>query len=101
MADVKIDIPGLGEITANNAASESTLKEIAKLLAGKGVPQSPTDNGDKKNTESKKKNTAATKESTGAVKAFGGALTGVIGGALNGLLAGIGAVVGTLPGLAN
>tara|TARA_B110000444_G_scaffold191931_1_gene181754 strand:- start:486 stop:2777 length:2292 start_codon:yes stop_codon:yes gene_type:complete len=100
MADVKIDIPGLGEITANNAASESTLKEIAKLLAGKGVPQSPTDNGDKKNTESKKKNTAATKESTGAVKAFGGALTGVIGGALNGLLAGIGAVVGTLPGLA-
>ena len=100
MADVKIDIPGLGEITANNAASESTLKEIAKLLAGKGVPQSSTDNGDKKNTESKKKNTAATKESTGAVKAFGGALTGVIGGALNGLLAGIGAVVGTLPGLA-
>ena len=99
MAEVKIDIPGLGEITANNAASESTLKEIAKLLAKN--PRPTTDDSDKKNTESKKKNTEATKESTGAVKAFGGALTGIIGGAFNGLLAGIGAVIGTLPGLAS
>ena len=36
MAEVKIDIPGIGEVTAINAASEATLKEILKALGGKG-----------------------------------------------------------------
>ena len=36
MAEVKIDIPGIGEVTAINAASEATLKEILKALSGKG-----------------------------------------------------------------
>lgn len=35
MAEVTIDIPGIGPIEAQNAASESTLKEIAKLLGAK------------------------------------------------------------------
>ena len=32
MAVVKIDIPGIGEVTAQNAASERTLLEILKTL---------------------------------------------------------------------
>ena len=32
---VKIDIPGVGEVTAENAASERTLREILKALGGK------------------------------------------------------------------
>ena len=36
MAEVKIDIPGIGEVTAINAASEATLREILKALSGKG-----------------------------------------------------------------
>ena len=32
---VKVDIPGIGEVTAENAASERTLREILKALGGK------------------------------------------------------------------
>ena len=35
MAKVEIDIPGIGLVEAQNAASETTLKEIAKLLGAK------------------------------------------------------------------
>lgn len=35
MAKVTIDIPTIGEVTAENAATESTLREIAKLLGQK------------------------------------------------------------------
>ena len=34
MAIVKIDIPGIGEVTAQNAASESTLKELLAVMKG-------------------------------------------------------------------
>ena len=36
MAKVQIDIPGVGLVTADNAASESTLQELVKVLSGKG-----------------------------------------------------------------
>ena len=32
MADVRVDIPGIGMVTADNAATESTLQEILKAL---------------------------------------------------------------------
>ena len=32
---VKIDIPGIGEVTAENAASERTLRDILKAVGGK------------------------------------------------------------------
>ena len=32
---VKIDIPGIGEVQADNAASEQTLREILKALGGR------------------------------------------------------------------
>lgn len=32
MADVRVDIPGIGTVTADNAATESTLQEILKAL---------------------------------------------------------------------
>ena len=37
MAIVKIDIPGIGEVTAQNAASESTLKELVALMKGQSA----------------------------------------------------------------
>ena len=41
---VKIDIPGVGEVTAENAASERTLREILKALGGK-TPTGQTGSG--------------------------------------------------------
>ena len=38
---VKVDIPGIGEVTAENAASERTLREILKALGGKILPVKP------------------------------------------------------------
>ena len=38
MAEVKIDIPGIGEVVATNAASESTLRELLKAMGGKVGP---------------------------------------------------------------
>ena len=41
---VKVDIPGIGEVTAENAASERTLREILKALGGK-TPTGQTGGG--------------------------------------------------------
>ena len=35
MAEVKIDIPGIGEVVAQNAASEQTLKELLNVMSGR------------------------------------------------------------------
>jgi hypothetical protein len=40
MAAVMIDIPGIGQVEAKNAASDATLKEILKALQG-GGPRRP------------------------------------------------------------
>ena len=38
---VVIDIPGVGEVTAQNAASEQTLKDILKALGGLSIKPPP------------------------------------------------------------
>ena len=38
MAVVKIDIPGIGQVTADNAASERTLQEILKAINSSSSP---------------------------------------------------------------
>lgn len=38
MADVQVEIPGIGTVTAKNAATESTLRELVKALGGKSGP---------------------------------------------------------------
>ena len=102
---VKVDIPGIGEVTADNAASERTLREILKALGGK----TPVGQGGQggaggvdtgKAKDNLKKFTKETKEATTSVDKFGSTLGSITGGVLNGLIAGIGAVVGALPGLA-
>ena len=35
MAIVTVDIPGIGEVEAKNAASEATLKDILRALGGR------------------------------------------------------------------
>jgi len=97
MADVKIDIPGIGEVTADNAASESTLRELVKLMGAGGTG----DNGSADNTKARKANTKATKEATEATEEYSSVMGSLTGGLLNSFVAGISAVVGMLPNLAN
>ena len=103
---VKVDIPGIGEVTAENAASERTLREILKALGGK-TPTGQTGGGasgagpdlEKVNKNTKKFNKEI-KEAGTEVDAFGSKLSSITGGVLNALVAGVGAVVGALPGFA-
>ena len=37
MAMVTVEIPGIGEVEAKNAASEQTLKEILKAVGGRRI----------------------------------------------------------------
>ena len=102
---VKIDIPGVGEVTAENAASERTLRDILKALGGKtptgqqgggGVGGGASKEASKASKEFAKNTRDASKE----VEGFGSRLGSITGGLLNSLAAGIGAVVGAVPGLA-
>lgn len=102
---VKIDIPGVGEVTAENAASERTLREILKALGGKtptGQTGSAGGGGVEtgKASENMKKLAKNTKDASEEVESFGGKLASITGGIFNSLIAGLGAVVGALPGLA-
>ena len=102
---VKIDIPGVGEVTAENAASERTLREILKALGGKtptGQTGSAGGGGVEtgKASENMKKLAKNTKDASEEVESFGGRLASITGGVLNSLIAGLGAVVGAVPGLA-
>lgn len=101
---VKIDIPGVGEVTAENAASERTLREILKALGGK-TPTGQTGSAggggpSKEASEASKKFAKNTKDASEEVESFGGRLASITGGVLNSLIAGLGAVVGAIPGLA-
>ncbi len=105
MAEVKIDIPGVGEVVAEGAASEQTLKQIVKLLGG----GSSLAKGDKKGPLGKESEETAksiddlgkqSDETTGALGSLAKGATGLIGGAFNALTAAIGSVVGALPGFA-
>ena len=63
---VKINIPDIGEIIAENAASESTLQEILKALGKSEKTKQKEEKekaaADKKELEAKKKNTKATQD---------------------------------------
>ena len=41
MAVVTVEIPGIGEVEAKNAASEQTLRDILKALGGKRIGAGP------------------------------------------------------------
>ena len=110
MADkVSIDIPGVGLVEANNAAQESTLRNILAAIeksgsGGGGGGGGSTAAVDKANTKAKKENTDETEKNTDrmeewgrdaakAVKSVGKAATGVVaaftggGGAVDALKA--------------
>ena len=78
MANVKINIPGIGEVTAENAASEETLirlveaieKQTAMVAKKGGSGGGSKDSKESKDLlEAKKKETKAADDSTKAVKA--------------------------------
>ena len=110
MAEVKIDIPGVGEVTAKNAASEQTLKEILKAVGGgtKNVNtqmgQTGGMGGGAVNTKKAQQGLDQVGESaysaSGALSKLASAGVGLVGGAINGLLAGASALTGTFTGLA-
>ena len=56
---VKIDIPGIGEVTAENAASEETLERLVDAFERAGLAVDSRENKD--NTKAKKENTIQTK----------------------------------------
>ncbi len=94
MADVKIEIPGIGEVIAKNVASESTLRELLKSMSGGGGAQNdptpPILKAFGKNT----------KEASEEVGFFGSALKGV-SGIINGLGSVLGGMVGVATNLSN
>ena len=96
MADVKIEIPGIGEVIAKNVASESTLRELLKSMSGGGGggaqndPTPPILKAFGKNT----------KEASEEVGFFGSALKGV-SGIINGLGSVLGGMVGVATNLSN
>jgi hypothetical protein len=101
---VKIDIPGIGEVTAENAASERTLRDILKAVGGKTPTGQQGGGGGGADPTKAKQNldkfAGATKDASKEVEGFGSKLGSIAGGILNTLVAGVGAVVGAVPGLA-
>jgi len=106
MAVVKIDIPGVGQVTAENAASERTLQEILKALNASSSPfntrqttggggnsggSGASDELNKLGNQSKKTYTGL-----GVLAKIAGT---VLGGAFNLLASTTGAVVGSFIGL--
>ena len=107
MAVVKIDIPGIGQVTAENAASERTLQEILKAINSSSspfntkTPNTPNHSGGgsggaanemgKLGAQSKKTYTGL-----GVLAKIAGT---VLGGAFNLLASTTGAVVGSFIGL--
>ena len=82
MASVQINIPGIGNIVADNAATEETLQKILTAMQGKGAggrggatgggQMSPgTLKEQEKETEARKKNTKASEDSTKQTKSSG------------------------------
>ena len=76
MADkVSIDIPGVGLVEANNAAQESTLRDILaaieKIGSGGGGGGGSTADVDRANTNAIRENTDETEENTDRMKKWG------------------------------
>lgn len=101
MADVKIDIPGIGEVTATNVASESTLRDILKALGGRPKPaQKPSGGGIGDETTKNLEDLGDAAEDTGdALASLGKKAAGATLGAFNLLTSAIGATVGSVVGM--
>jgi hypothetical protein len=113
MAAVMIDIPGIGQVEAKNAASDATLKEILKALGGGGPrrPGPPGPGGGGGNTGGGGGGNAGgggggsgpgamTKMASGVGKAFG-TLVGTTGTVIGGLDRMSSAVTNTIKQFAN
>ena len=103
---VRIDIPGIGEVEAQNAASEQTLRDILKALGGRpgAVDGKSGGGGGGIDTQKTQKNVNAlgktSKDSAGSVKKLGSAAASVAGGLVNGLVAAVSGAVGAVTGMA-
>ena len=106
---VKIDIPGIGEVQADNAASEQTLREILKALGGRPGQidgQGGAGGGSgvgpeaKKASKEVKKLGTASKDGASAINKMASAASSVVGGAFNMIVGTIGAAAGAVTGLA-
>ena len=104
MAVVKIDIPGVGLVTAENAASERTLQEILKTLNASSSPfntsrttgnTSNSGSGASNEVEKLGKQSKKTYTGLGVLANIAGK---VLGGAFNLLASTTGAVVGSFVG---
>jgi hypothetical protein len=98
MAVVTVEIPGIGEVEAKNAASEQTLRDILKALGGKRIgagPNTPVGVGGP-GVDPKKLNElgVAAEYATGEVSTFGKKLKSVSGGIFSLLNATIAGTVG-------
>ena len=101
MATVTVDIPGVGEVEAKNAASEATLREILKNLGGRSPVGSPPGQGGTgapgagKTADDLAKLGKSTRGATKEVDGFSKKLSNFAGGILNLLTSAIGATVGS------
>lgn len=98
MAEVKIEIPNIGEVIAENAASESTLREILKAMDADAAERLENEEIKKtnKNIKTMGKNTEVAGEQA---KSFGEKLSGITGGILNLFTSVIGTAIGSVTGL--
>lgn len=78
MASVYVDIPGIGNVEAKNAATESTLRELVDAMknmsGGKGMSSAEAAKNlkiEKQNVDATKDQTKETKKSTEVFKKFG------------------------------
>ena len=71
---IKIDIPGVGEVTVEGAAQESTMQQILAAVSksdkSKRKEESARAEADKKSLDAKKKETDATKDQTSQLEKF-------------------------------
>jgi hypothetical protein len=100
MADVKIEIPGIGEVIAKNVASESTLRELLKSMKPGGGGTGGSDNGSILTPAILKEFGKNTKETSEEVGFFGSALKGV-SGIINGLGSVLGGTIGIVTNLSS
>ena len=110
MAEVRVEIPGIGTVDAENAATEATLKEILKALQGRGGLM-PTGGGAgtggpgpvgpqaKKAGDQIEGMGEKAEDAENALEKMGGAVLGIVSGGLNLLTGALGMATGAVTGL--